>query len=301
MAVISREAGVFPSGHSRLSLIVIAVLAGVVTGMAVTVAGPLLVSAFILAIAFGVLVLRSPVAAIALLVGLATVLPFGVIPMGLGPITLGLVEVSLILVLTLGIALWMMDRTTALPVGGELAFWFLFAGFLVFAFLLGIQHGYTPDTMHNFAKFGLGVLMFPATLYFVRDVASANRIVALISAGTGVAAVIGLALYAGGASFTERALSRLIPYGYPSGRIVRFIEDDPSRAMRAVGTSIDPNAFGGLLMIGFVLAVGQLVIRRRALSVPVALGIAAATGLAMLLTYSRGAWVGAAAGVIVVL
>ena len=36
---------------------------------------------------------------------------------------------------------------------------------------------------------------------------------------------------------------------------------DPSRPMRAVGTSVDPNSFGGLLMVGFVLAAGQLVSR----------------------------------------
>jgi O-antigen ligase len=71
--------------------------------------------------------------------------------------------------------------------------------------------------------------------------------------------------------------------------------------MRAVGTSVDPNSFGGLLMVGFVLAVAQLVARRRSVHPLPASVVVGLTGVAMLLTYSRGAWVGAMAGVVLVL
>lgn len=289
-----------PAGRRGL-LAAAAAAAGLMAGYGVLVAGPLMMSAAILGIISGLVILRVPFLAVGLLIGLSAIIPFGVVPISVGPVTPGLVEIGLILVLALGLALLLMDRTTTMPVGGELAFWFIFAGFLVAAFTLGLGRGYTPETLHNFGKFGLGVLMFPATLFFIRDDKRARNVVALVMAGTGIAATIGLALYAGGASFSERVLARLIPYGYPSGRIVRYIEDDPARAMRAVGTSIDPNAFGGLLMIGFVLAIGQLVIRHRAVPAPLALAIASLTGVAMLLTYSRGAWVGAAAGMFIVL
>jgi O-antigen ligase len=103
-------------------------------------------------------------------------------------------------------------------------------------------------------------------------------------------------LYVAGPAFSERALARLISYGYPAGRIVRYIEDDPARPMRAIGTSVDPNSFGGLCMIGFVLAVGQLLALRPVVSRPITGGAMLLTVVPLLLTYSRGAWVGAAAG-----
>src|SRR5690606_21967754 len=100
---------------------------------------------------------------------------------------------------------------------------------------------------------------------------------------------------------TERALARLIPYGYPGSRIVRYIEDDPGRPMRAVGTGVDPNSFGGLVMVGFLLAAGQLFGRNPIMSRWLSGPAFALCGLAMMLTYSRGAWVGAAAGLAIIL
>jgi O-antigen ligase len=66
--------------------------------------------------------------------------------------------------------------------------------------------------------------------------------------------------------------------------------------MRAVGTSVDPNSYGGLLMIGFVLALGCLLARSTIAPRWVCVAALALTGAALLLTYSRGAWVGAFIG-----
>ena len=138
----------------------------------------------------------------------------------------------------------------------------------------------------------------------VNTLSPGDAVLAAVSGNFGVrfvAALIALGLYGGGPGLTQRALARLIPYGYPGDRIVRYIEDDPARPMRAVGTGVDPNAFGGLMMVGFVLAIGQIASRNRIVPIPVGVAVAGATGAAMLLTYSRGAWVGAAVGVFVVL
>ena len=35
--------------------------------------------------------------------------------------------------------------------------------------------------------------------------------------------------------------------GYPTDRVVRYVEDDPAKGERATSTSVDPNSFGGLL------------------------------------------------------
>lgn len=50
-------------------------------------------------------------------------------------------------------------------------------------------------------------------------------------------------------------------------------------------------------MVGFVLAASQLIVRRRSMPPWLSSSAVALTGVAMLLTYSRGAWIGAMAGV----
>jgi O-antigen ligase len=178
----------------------------------------------------------------------------------------------------------------------------LLLGVTAFAFLLGVGRGYTTQTAHDYAKFVLAVGMFWLTLQLVRGLADAARLLKLLLAGVTAAAALALALYAAGPSVTTNALTHLVPYGYPGSRIVRYIEDDPARPMRAVGTSVDPNSFGGLLMVGFVLAIGQLLARRRVVPPWAAGGATVLCGAVLLLTYSRGAWVGAfvGAGLIVV-
>jgi polysaccharide biosynthesis protein PslJ len=108
--------------------------------------------------------------------------------------------------------------------------------------------------------------------------------------------LVGLLFQVMGPGFAERALARLIPLGYPDARIVRFIEDDPARAVRLVSTSVDPNSIGGMLAIVFVIAAVQVISRQRTLPLWLCAAAVPLTGLALLLTYSRGAWLGAAAG-----
>jgi O-antigen ligase len=124
----------------------------------------------------------------------------------------------------------------------------------------------------------------------------ARRLMHVLLLAGGAAAFLGLALYAGGASLTMRVLERLIPYGYPSSDIVRFIEDNPAKAMRLTSTSVDPNSFGGLLAVITVLACAMAIARQRSVSRWISVPVLAFSGVAALLTYSRGAWVGIAAG-----
>ncbi len=94
-------------------------------------------------------------------------------------------------------------------------------------------------------------------------------------------------------------LARLIPYGYPSSSIVRYIEDNPAKAMRLTSTSVDPNSFGGLLAVIVVLACAMAISHHRSVSRWISIPAFGLCSLAALLTYSRGAWVGIAAGLAV--
>ncbi len=272
---------------------------GAVIGRLLVARGPVEVLAGLLAVAAAGAVLRSVWVGFGAVLAVACVLPYATLPVG-ASVTPALLELAQLATVGIVVAVILIDRRQHIRTGGPQALVLAMAGAIVAAFLLGLGRGYSTQTLHDFFKFLLAIVSFWLVIQLIVNTSAARGLLWLLLAGATGAATIGLALYAAGPAVTERVLTRLVPYGYPGGRIVRYIEDDPSRPMRLVGTGVDPNSFGGLLMVGFVLAAGQLLVRRR--SVPVGLsGLACgACGLAMLLTYSRGAWVGAFAGVVMI-
>lgn len=61
---------------------------------------------------------------------------------------------------------------------------------------------------------------------------------------------------------TVGILDRLARFDYPGGEgALRFIEDDPSGTMRAIGTAVDPNVLGGMMILVGGLLVPQLFTR----------------------------------------
>lgn len=276
-----------------------AVSAGAIVGRLLVMRGAVEAFAALLAVAAAVALLRSVWVSLAGVLVVAFLLPYATLPVGTS-VTPTLLELALLAALAIGLAVLLIDRRQQVRTGGPQALVLGLVGVVVAAFLLGLGRGYTTQTLHDFFKFLLAIASFWLIVQLVTSVTAARGLLWMLVAGTSGAAAIGLALYAAGPGVTERVLVRLVPYGYPGGRIVRYIEDDPLRPMRAVGTGVDPNSYGGLLVVGFVLAVGQLLVRRR--SMPLALAAIASTlsGGALLLTYSRGAWVGAFAGVVVI-
>jgi O-antigen ligase len=91
-------------------------------------------------------------------------------------------------------------------------------------------------------------------------------------------------------------LNLLQRVGYPGGFVIRYIEENPELAERAVGTSVDPNALGGLLAMIGALTAPQLLAKKPLLRRPwiiIALGL---MFVALFLTFSRGAMLALAAG-----
>jgi hypothetical protein len=73
---------------------------------------------------------------------------------------------------------------------------------------------------------------------------------------------------------------------------LRYVEDDPDGLERAISTSVDPNAFGGMLALIVALAAAQLFAARPVLPrLPLA-GMVGLMGVALLLTFSRAALFG---------
>jgi O-antigen ligase len=173
------------------------------------------------------------------------------------------------------------------PIGGGVL---LFLGFTVFSLIIGANGRPDNLTLHNYVKFVLGVLLFFSVLTTVRTRYQMRWALRGLLIGGACAALIGLGLYALNDQTALRLLVALGRFGYPtSGRVLRYVEDDPAGLERAIGTSIDPNSFGGMLALICAFAAAQLWASRPLFPRPVLVILAMIMALCTFLTYSRAA------------
>jgi len=268
---------------------VLAVTAGVLAGASVSV-GPVWVGAVLLVGFAGMYaVMRSSLLALLAVVAASTLLPFGALPVKVA-ITPTLLELALLALLVV----WVLRLLSVpgydlrlSPLGGLVL---LFLGFTIFSLVLGSNGRPDNLTLHNYVKFVLGVLLFFSVLNTLRERDQMRwALRGLLIAGSG-AALVGLGLYVLNDRTALRLLVALGRLGYPtSGRVLRYVEDDPSGLERAIGTSVDPNSFGGMLALICTLAAAQLWARRPLLPRPVLVAQAGLMALCIFLTYSRAA------------
>jgi O-antigen ligase len=152
--------------------------------------------------------------------------------------------------------------------------------------------------LRQFAELLLNIALTYLIVDYVQNWETVNRLVRMLLLGGMAAAGLGIALYFLPETTAERALSALRVLGYPSGGVLRYIEDNPENAQRAISTSVDPNFLGGMLAMLGGLAAPQLLSRRPALGsrwlTVVAVGL---IFTCLVLTFSRGAMVGLALAV----
>jgi O-antigen ligase len=112
----------------------------------------------------------------------------------------------------------------------------------------------------------------------------------LLLVGGTISALIGLALYVIPADFSERLLISLGRIGYPtSGRILRYVEDDTDGLMRAIGLSVDPNSYGGMLALIGAIAATQTIVERPIFSRRIMIVMTSIIITVLFLTFSRAA------------
>ncbi len=259
-------------------------------------AAPIFVAGGLLGVLALFVVVGNPRLALYAAVLIITLLPFGVLPLPLGGVQLTFLEAAL----GLALALWFVraalapgEKLLVTPVGGLLL---VYLGVTAVAFANGTAYGFSTADARQYFKGVLGMLTFFTVLNCVRSRRDARRTLLSLVGGGALAGTVGIAIYALPAERAVAVLSSLGRFGYPTGAgILRYHVE--SERLRAVGTSIDPNAFGALLMVVTVIVVGQLVARAPALPRrwlwPALVPLAAA----LLLTLSRSSWVGAAAGI----
>ena len=286
--------------HLRLTLarspLLIATLAlglgGLVGG--VTALGPIYVLAGLCALVAGLAVLVSVELGLLAIFAIITLLPFGTLPFQ-AVITPNFLELALSALFGIWVLRLLADserfELRLTPLGLPLLG---FLGLTFFSLFLGARG--LPDnlTLHNYAKFVLGVLLFFSVVNTVRTTAQARfALRGLILCG-GAAALIGLLLWLLSDSLALSLLVSLGRIGYPtSGRVLRYVEDDTAGLERAIGAAVDPNSYGGMLALVGVLAAAQLVAARPLLPRWLLATCVGLIGLALLLTFSRAALLGA--------
>jgi len=278
--------------------VVLALLAGWGVGAAVTLGSPVGALAVAAGLAAAWLVTRSVQAALLGLIAVSSLLPFAVIPVRIG-VALTVVD-SLCLAIVLG---WLVRhvmpsrRLDLTPAG-----WLLVAYLVTAVVALVVGTAYAPPNgaaVRSFLKYLVTIGLFVIVVDVVRDRATIERLIRALIVGGIMAALLGLAIQALPRPTIVDVLSSLSVLGYPSGPgVLRFLpgpSNTYSDTLRAVGTSIDPNVFGGMLMLAAALMLAQSFARRPVLPRPLLLGGLAITAAAMVASESRASWLGLAA------
>lgn len=220
---------------------------------------------------------------------IATVLPFGTLPFK-AVITPNFLELTLLALL----GVWLLrllthpeERLELTPLGLPLIG---FVGLTLFSFVIGSGGHPSSLLLHNYFKFLLAILFFFSIANCVRTRDQARFVLRVLMIGGALAALIGLGLYFLNDQTALRLLTALGRIGYPtSGRVLRYVEDDPNGVERAIGLAVDPNSYGGMLALVGALTATQVVASRPLLPRPLLAGMALLTVAATFLTQSRAA------------
>ena len=271
--------------------------AGLAVGAYVAVLSPVYAAAGAVALIGGLLMLRDTQWGLVAVIGLICLLPFGALPFKIGftPTFLDLALMAVYFVWLMRIATGKADAFVATPLGLPIIVFMLLA---CAAFIAGLGHAYLDQyVLRHFVEILLSIGLFFVVVNCVRDRAQLHTLIlVIILAGFG-AAFIGVMLYFIPAAWSIRLLSALGRVGYPTGSgVLRYVEDNPDLALRAISTSTDPNVLGGLLILITTLTAAQSFARQPILPRWSLLGMAFVDTLCLYLTYSRGSMGGLVVG-----
>lgn len=256
---------------------------------------PLIVGGTIAGLTVGALALRRALFAVALLLAVIALLPFGVVPLRFG-VAPTLLDLATALVLLVWAARAATGRSPARVTGVGVAL-ALFCAALMVSYVFSPERLAPDETARTFAKLIAAHLLFVPVFNLVDRPERVRRVAAwLIVIGT-FEALVGLALYVVPRSLALRALSALGVVGYPTGDAVLRYRPD-TEILRAIGTSVDPNMLGALLLVTGALVGGQLVAERPRVPRWWLTLAAGPIALCLLLSESRGAWLGLGGGLL---
>lgn len=281
--------------YAALVGLAIGVTGGLV-GLAVALLGPLIPFGILLGLLGALYILTDVRAALYGVIAIMALLPFGTFPVRIG-FTPTLLDLAMGVFVMVYLLQWATGRRRDFKATPVHLLILLYMVWLVLAFALGLRYGMpTSADLRQFAESLLSISMVFILVDLLRDPAALRRLVLVITLAAGAQALVALALYALPDEAAERTLVRLARIGYPNGGVIRYIEDDPAQAERAIGTWVDPNAFGGILSVMACMIAPQLFTEKPVLRRWLAAGILGVVVLVLVLTFSRTAMAGFAIG-----
>jgi len=274
-----------------------AIALGLGLGVLVASTSPWFAFAALLALIGGLLALTSAQWGLFGFVAIACLLPFAALP-----VKIGFTPTFLDLTMLLFFGVWLLrllaepeEKLASTPLDVPLI---VFLGLAFVSFVLGSAYSFSQETVRHFAEIVMAVSMYFGVVSNVKNQWQLERIIRLVILGGFAAATIGIVLYFLPRTTAIALLSSLRVFNYPSGSVLRFINDDPNLPMRAISTSIDPNVLGGLLVLVTTLATSQFLSPKPAVNRWLLVPMGTAMVICLLLTYSRGSWVGLAAALL---
>src|SRR5262249_17757805 len=160
-----------------------------------------------------------------------------------------------------------------------------------------------PELVRRFGKLLASLLFFLVARAVLRTSTRLESVTRWLIFAGAVQGALGAALMALSPLTQLSLLSRLEVIGYPTADVLRYVpgpNDTYTDQLRAIGTSVDPNVFGGTLMLALALIVVQWAAPRPVLPKPVLVGLAIPAALGLLLSLSRASWLGLSVGLLLV-
>jgi hypothetical protein len=269
------------------------IAAGVAVGVAAALVNPIILLALAVVAPVAVWVLSDVKHALTAMLIVLAILPRFASPVSIGfkPTFLDAAMIAILLAWAAGLLgprrLPLRRSVIAIPTA-------LLICVAIATFIVGIPNGpLTTLVVRRFAELVLSLLMAIVLVSILREQAMQEFFVKAAVLLGGLSALIGIVLYVIPDETAIRVLSALRVFDYPTGpEVLRFILDDPAQMQRATGLWIDPNAYGGFLLIVGALTLPQLFSGRPVLPRGVGVACMGLIGLALVLSVSRGAMLG---------
>lgn len=279
----------------RLVLAALLVAGALIIALFIGVAGPILALAAGSVLIGAALILNDTHWGFVALCGVVFLFPFASLPFSIGfkPTFLDLALGALFFVWLFKLVIGLQEDFVASPIGVLVLLFMLLA---LFSFVLGLSHSPANTfLLRRFLEILIGASLFFVVINTVRTQEEAIWVTRWVMLGGWGAATIAVLFYMLPQEVTVRILDSLARFDYPGGfGALRFIEDDPNGTMRAIGTAVDPNVLGGMMILAAALMLPQLVSTRSIFSRWFTFVMWTTSVLALYLTYSRSALLGLA-------
>jgi O-antigen ligase len=281
------------------AILVVAAVIAVTIGFVAAVTTPLIPLGVLLSVLVVAMMWWRPIVGVYLFVLIVALLPFGVIPVSLGGAQMTFVDAIMIGTLSALVGRWIFT-SNKVPLDKPGVALIVFALVCVAAFIGGTDlNSITPELVRRTGKLLASLLFF----FVARDVlTTTDRLAGMTRALMLAAAVqgaIGTAMMALSPDTQLSLLNQLAVIGYPTDNVLRYVpgpNNTYTDQLRAIGTSVDPNVFGGTLMLALVVIVAQWASPKPVLPKGVLVLLAVPTATGVLLSLSRASWVGFAVG-----